>query len=71
MEEALRFSASSVVVVHNHPSGEVTPSEHDVETTRMLKQSAEILQIVICFYGLNGSSNGGLNPENGRLKPAG
>lgn len=47
MEEALRFSASAIVVVHNHPSGETTPSEQDIDTTRKLKQSADILQIIM------------------------
>ena len=42
MEEALRLSVSAVVVVHNHPSGEVTPSPQDIETTQKMKQAAEI-----------------------------
>lgn len=47
MEEALRFSASAIVVVHNHPSGEAAPSEQDIDTTRKLKQAADVLQIVM------------------------
>lgn len=59
MEEALRLSASAVVVVHNHPSGEVTPSPQDIETTQKMKQAAEVLEIILqdhiiigreCYY---------------------
>ena len=59
MEEALRLSASAVVVVHNHPSGEVTPSPEDIKTTQKMKQAAEVLEIILqdhiiigreCYY---------------------
>ena len=59
MEEALRLSASAVVVVHNHPSGEATPSPQDIETTQKMKQAAEVLEILLqdhiiigreCYY---------------------
>jgi DNA repair protein RadC len=47
MEEALRLSASAVVLIHNHPSGEATPSPQDIETTQKLKQAAEVLEIIL------------------------
>ena len=47
MEEALRLSASSIVVVHNHPSGEPAPSEQDIETTHKLKQAADVLEMLL------------------------
>jgi len=59
MEEALRLSASAVVVVHNHPSGETTPSPQDIETTQKMKQAAEVLELILqdhiiigreCYY---------------------
>lgn len=43
--EALRFAATSVVVAHNHPSGDPQPSSADVAVTRQLKDSARILGI--------------------------
>lgn len=46
MEEALKVSASAFVVVHNHPSGEPSPSAGDSETTRRLKQAADVLNIL-------------------------
>lgn len=43
VKEALRLNAAAVILAHNHPSGSVEPSPHDIELTKKLK---EILQIV-------------------------
>ena len=42
---ALRESAAFVIFVHNHPSGDPEPSEDDVQITRRLKETGEILGI--------------------------
>ena len=42
---ALKALASGVILAHNHPSGNVTPSREDVELTRRLKQIGELLEI--------------------------
>jgi DNA repair protein RadC len=44
-KSAIECSASSIIVVHNHPSGDHKPSEHDDKITKMLKESGDILQI--------------------------
>ncbi len=44
-EPAIRYLANSIVVVHNHPSGDATPSQEDIILTRQLKQSGDILGI--------------------------
>jgi len=41
----LRELSSKVVVVHNHPSGEPSPSSEDVAFTRKLRQAGEVLGI--------------------------
>lgn len=46
MEEALKVSASSFVVVHNHPSGNPQPSSADDETTKDLKSASDVLNLV-------------------------
>lgn len=43
---ALRNSATSIVCVHNHPSGNSTPSDADVEITKKIKDSCESIGIV-------------------------
>ena len=47
MEEALKVSASSIILIHNHPSGEISPSDQDIETTKRLKQAADVLELVL------------------------
>lgn len=44
-EPALRNGASAIIVVHNHPSGDPTPSPDDVAVTRAIVQAGKILDI--------------------------
>ena len=39
VECALRHRAHSVILTHNHPSGDVTPSKEDIETTRRIVEA--------------------------------
>ena len=43
VQKALLLGASSIIVVHNHPSGDVTPSPQDIETTRALIRAGQTL----------------------------
>lgn len=42
---ALIHSAASIVLVHNHPSGDPEPSEEDLQITTRLKDAGELLGI--------------------------
>ena len=42
---ALREGASAVILVHNHPSGDPTPSREDVRLTRQLADSARVVEV--------------------------
>lgn len=44
---AIRRSAGSVVFVHNHPSGDPTPSDVDIQTTRRLMEAGTLLGIPV------------------------
>ncbi|MEW6750187.1 MAG: DNA repair protein RadC [Candidatus Latescibacterota bacterium] len=44
---AVSRSAASVILAHNHPSGDVSPSRDDLELTRRLIQAGEILGIEV------------------------
>ena len=44
---AVGSAAASVVLAHNHPSGDVTPSRQDIELTRRLAQAGEIMGIEV------------------------
>jgi DNA repair protein RadC len=43
--EAIRQNAPSIIVVHNHPSGDPAPSPDDAALTKTLVQAGEMLQI--------------------------
>jgi DNA repair protein RadC len=45
MRRALELSASSIILVHNHPSGDPTPSGADVEMTRQVVEAGKALRI--------------------------
>lgn len=44
---ALKCNASSIVLAHNHPSGNAYPSQADLNITRKLKEAGELLDINI------------------------
>ncbi|MDD4101807.1 MAG: DNA repair protein RadC [Kiritimatiellae bacterium] len=43
--KAVRYSAASVILAHNHPSGDPTPSKEDLDITRRLIEAARIIGI--------------------------
>jgi DNA repair protein RadC len=47
MRRALELSASALILVHNHPSGDQTPSAADVEMTRKVVDAARTLGIAV------------------------
>lgn len=47
MEEALKASASFVVLIHNHPEGPALPSPEDDMTTELLRNAGAMLGIVL------------------------
>jgi DNA repair protein RadC len=44
---AIRRNATAVIVVHNHPSGDPTPSPDDVAVTRALVQAGKLLDVEV------------------------
>ena len=45
IKNALDKLASSIILVHNHPSGNLNPGENDKTQTRMLKEAASLFDI--------------------------
>ncbi|USL95061.1 DNA repair protein RadC [Riemerella anatipestifer] len=42
---ALEHYATAIIVVHNHPSGSISPSEQDLEITKKIKEAGALLDI--------------------------
>ena len=52
--QAVELSAASVILAHNHPSGDVSPSQDDINLTRRLVQAGEILGIDVLDHVIVG-----------------
>jgi len=55
--EAIKSRAASVIVVHNHPSGDPQPSREDIRVTLELKEAGKILGIEVLDHIIVTKSN--------------
>jgi len=49
-------SASALIVCHNHPTGDVSPSSADIRVTRQLREAAEIIGIELLDHVIIGTA---------------
>jgi DNA repair protein RadC len=47
VKRALELHASAIILVHNHPSGDPSPSVEDIEMTKEIKRAAQALSLVL------------------------
>ena len=47
VKRALEVSASAIILVHNHPSGDATPSRADIDMTRQIVQAGKPLNVLV------------------------
>jgi DNA repair protein RadC len=52
---AIVQSAASIILTHNHPSGDPTPSEADIKVTRDLIRAGQLLKIEITDHVIIGN----------------
>lgn len=57
VKEATLYSASSVILVHNHPSGETEPSEEDVRITAQIEKALELVNIKVLDHIILGKNH--------------
>ena len=55
MKEALRYGAVNIILMHNHPSGNPTPSGADILMTERIKRASELLDINLLDHIIIGS----------------
>ncbi|NBJ68666.1 MULTISPECIES: DNA repair protein RadC [Clostridia] len=55
--EAIKRSAASVIVAHNHPSGDPAPSQEDIYVTRRLVESGKMIGIELIDHLIIGNRN--------------
>lgn len=66
-KEAYLLSASSIICVHNHPSGNVSPSKEDIFLTKMLKEISNLMGIEISDHIIVGKDEYYSFFENGDI----
>jgi len=47
VKRALELSATAMILVHNHPSGDPTPSRADIDMTKVIIDAAKALDITV------------------------
>jgi DNA repair protein RadC len=47
VKRALKLNATALLIAHNHPSGDSTPSRADVEMTKAIKDACQMLGIAV------------------------
>jgi DNA repair protein RadC len=55
-EAALNHRAKGVIVVHNHPSGDATPSDEDIQLTRNLKATLAAIDVTLLDHLIVGTA---------------
>ena len=55
--EAIKCMANNIILLHNHPSDYLKPSESDLETTRKIIEAAKFFEINVLDHLIFGSSN--------------
>ena len=56
VKRALELNASAIILVHNHPSGDPTPSEADISMTRQIEAAAQALGLAVHDHLIIGKS---------------
>ena len=54
--QAIRESAGAIILIHNHPSGDPSPSREDLDVTRRLVEAGELLGIRVLDHIIVGES---------------
>lgn len=65
---AIKESAASMILIHNHPSGDPTPSREDIELTKRLREAGELLGIKVLDHIIIGDGHHVSLAEMGYMK---
>lgn len=56
-KQAVRYDAVYIILLHNHPSGDVTPSAQDKDVTKRIKEAGELMEIKLIDHIIIGNNN--------------
>jgi DNA repair protein RadC len=66
-QAALKANACSIILGHNHPSGQINPSEADISLKRKLKQGGDFLELPILDHIIIGQEKYYSFADDGRI----
>jgi DNA repair protein RadC len=66
-KSAIKESANAIIVVHNHPSGDATPSEEDCRVTTVLAEAGKLLNIEVLDHVIIGHESHYSFAKEGKL----
>jgi len=61
LKDAIMCKASAMILAHNHPSGELRPSQQDKEITDKIKQAAKLMDIKLLDHMIISGTKGYLS----------
>lgn len=67
-KKALLCNAASIAIIHNHPSGDCTPSQQDIEITDRIQKAGELLNIQLIDHLIVGNPGYFSLKETGYIK---
>lgn len=68
---AVISAAAAMVLMHNHPSGDATPSEGDIKVTRDLIRAGQILKVEVLDHVIVGRADSGADKDYLSLRELG
>ena len=66
-QAALKANACAIIMGHNHPSGQIQPSEADISLTRKMKQGGEFLELPVLDHIIIGQDKYYSFADEGRI----
>ncbi len=57
LKHAIEFLATSIIAIHNHPSGNLKPSQADVDLTKKLKEAGKLMDVSLIDHLIIGEKN--------------
>ncbi len=67
LKHALELLATSIIAVHNHPSGNLKPSQADIDLTKKLREAANLMDVSLLDHLIVGDRNYYSFSDNGML----
>ena len=55
-KHALEYRATTLIIVHNHPTGQLRPSKADIEMTRQVKEVLQTVSVTLHDHNIVGGT---------------